>query len=296
MNDKEIQWHPPYIAAMNLELADDREIFRFEPEYVLNTGALKIDLFVESREDKAVGNEIGKLFQKYNILEYKNPNDILDIDVFMKAQGYACLFKAYGEKSDCRKIESITVSLIREARPDKLFRYFKEHNVSVEVPYQGIYYVTGNIVPFRTQIVVTKELDWEKHRWLCSLSGKLTEQDLRELLIKVSCLEGKMEKEYADSILEVALKANRELAEQLRSDENMSKTLLEIMEPVLQEVLQERTEKAAKEGTNEPTQEGRKEGMVYAYYEMSLETKEIATRVQLTEEEVLEIIRKKDEQ
>ena len=59
MNDKEIQWHPPYIAAMNLELADDREVFRFEPESVLNTGALKIDLFVESREDKAVGNEIG---------------------------------------------------------------------------------------------------------------------------------------------------------------------------------------------------------------------------------------------
>ena len=38
MNDKEIQWHPPYIAAMNLELADDRDAFRFEPEYVLNTG------------------------------------------------------------------------------------------------------------------------------------------------------------------------------------------------------------------------------------------------------------------
>jgi len=291
MKDKEIQWHPPYIAAMNLELADDREAFRFEPEYVLNTGALKIDLFMESRENKAVGNEIGKLFQKYNILEYKNPNDALDIDVFMKAQGYACLFKAYGEKSDCRKIESITVSLIREARPDKLFRYFKEHNVSVEVPYKGIYYVTGNIVPFRTQIVVTRELDWEKHRWLCSLSGKLTKQGLKDLLIKISCLEGKMEKEYADSILEVALKANRELADQLRSDENMSKTLLEIMEPVLQE----RTEKAIKEGRREGRKEGRKEGMVYAYYEMSLETKEIARRVQLTEEEVLEIIRKKDE-
>ncbi|HBI60520.1 MAG TPA: hypothetical protein DDY31_04805, partial [Lachnospiraceae bacterium] len=247
MKEKEIQWHPPYIAAMNLELIDDRETFRFEPEYVLNTGALKIDLFMENRENKVVGNEIGKLFQKYNILEYKNPNDALDIDVFIKVQGYACLFKAYGEKSDCRKIESITVSLIRETRPDKLFRYFKEHNISVEIPYQGIYYVTGNIVPFRTQIVVTKELDWKKHSWLCSLSGKLTEQGLRELLAKVSRLEGKMEKEYADSILEVALKANRELAEKLRSDENMSKTLLEIMEPVLQE----RTEKAVKEGRKE---------------------------------------------
>lgn len=30
MKEKEIQWHPPYIAAMNLELADDREILRFE--------------------------------------------------------------------------------------------------------------------------------------------------------------------------------------------------------------------------------------------------------------------------
>ena len=253
MNDKEVQWHPPYIAAMNLELADDRNVFRFEPEYVLNTGALKIDLFVESRESKVVGNEIGKLFRRYNILEYKSPKDALDIDVFMKAQGYACLFKAYGETSDSRKMESITVSLIREARPEKLFRYFKEHNVSVSVPYHGIYYVTGNIVPFKTQIVVTRELDWEKHRWLCSLSGKLTKQGLRDLLIKISSLEGKMEKEYADSILEVALKANRELADQLRSDENMSKTLLEIMEPVLQE----RTEKAIKEGRKEGRKRGR---------------------------------------
>ena len=295
MKDKEIQWHPPYIAAMNLELADDREILRFEPEYALNTGTLKIDLFVENRENKTVGNEIGKLFRKYNILEYKNPNDALDIDVFMKVQGYACLFKAYGETSNCRKIESITVSLIREVRPDKLFRYFKKHNVTVEVPYKGIYYVAGSIVPFRTQVVVTGELDREKHRWLCSLSGKLTEQGLKDLLTRVSGLEGKMEREYADSILEVALKANRELAEQLRSDENMSKTLLEIMEPVLREKTEEAERVGREKGMKEGMKEGRKEGMVYAYYEMSLKTKEIARRVQLTEEEVLEIIRKKDE-
>lgn len=56
-------------------------------------------------------------------MEYKNPNDALDIDVFMKAQGYACLFKAYGDKT--------------------------------------------------------------KHRWLCALSGKLEEQDLKELIASV---------------------------------------------------------------------------------------------------------------
>lgn len=61
MDDKEIQWHPPYIAAMSLELEGDRNQFVFIPEYTLNTGALKIDLFIENTEENPVRNEIGKI-------------------------------------------------------------------------------------------------------------------------------------------------------------------------------------------------------------------------------------------
>ena len=75
----------------------------------------------------------------------------------------------------------------------------------------------------------------------------------------------------------------------------MCKALLEIMEPVLREKTEEAERVGREKGMKEGMKEGRKEGMVYAYYEMSLKTKEIARRVQLTEEEVLEIIRKKDE-
>lgn len=121
--DKEIQWHPPYVAAMNLELSNGTNNVKLEPEHTLNTGTLKIDLRAECDGSKFTGNEIGELFKQYNIMEYKNPNDALDIDVFMKAQGYACLFKAYGDKT--------------------------------------------------------------KHRWLCALSGKLEEQDLKELIASV---------------------------------------------------------------------------------------------------------------
>jgi len=39
--------------------------------------------------------------------------------------------------------------------------------------------------------------------------------------------------------------------------------------------------------------EGRQEGMVYAYYEMNMDTNEIASKVNLTETEVLEIINRK---
>ncbi len=309
MDNREIQWHPPYIAAMHLELEEAGERFMFVPEYILNTGALKIDLFIENVEEHPIRNEIGKLFQKYNIIEYKNPKDTLDIDVFIKAQSYAGLYKAYGEKSDSRKVESITVSLVREAKPVKLFKYFKAHDIRVTNPYHGIYYVLDKVL-FATQIIVTKELDKEKHKWLCVLSGKLEEKQLRDFLTDVSHLKGKMEKEYADSILETALKANRKLAEKVRRDEKMSKTLLEIMEPVMEEIIQKCKEESIREGREkgmregrekgmregreegmrEGIREGREEGMVYAYYEMNLSTNEIAKKVQLTEKEVLEIL------
>lgn len=91
-------------------------------------------------------------------------------------------------------------------------------------------------------------MDKTKHQWLRALSGKLEERDLRNLLTSIRSLNDKMEKEYADSILEVALKANRKLAEQLRRDEHMSKTLMEIMEPVLMEVRQECIKQGEKQG------------------------------------------------
>lgn len=108
-----------------------------------------------------------------------------------------------------------------------------------------------------------------------------------------------MEKEYADSVLEAALKANKRLAEKLRSDENMSKTLLEIMEPVLKEreekIREQVRRESRQEGILEGRREGRQEGMVYAYYEMNMKTMEIARKLQLTEEEVLEIIKRRNE-
>lgn len=290
--DKEIQWHPPYVAAMNLELSSRTNNVKLEPEHTLNTGTLKIDLLVECNGSKFTGNEIEELFKQYNIMEYKNPKDTLDIDVFMKAQGYACLFKAYGEKTDSRKIEDITVSLVREAKPEKLFRYFEKHGIKVETPYTGIYYIIGNIVPFRTQIIVTKELDKAKHRWLCALSGRLKEQDLKELLSIISQLKGKMEKEYAGSVLEVVLKANMKLTNKIRSDKNMSSVLSEIMGPIVEKMIEETKQEYMQQGI----EQGEKKGMVYAYYEMNLNTNEIAKKVQLTEDEVLEIIRKRNGQ
>lgn len=107
---------------------------------------MEIDLLVIKKDrDIQVANKIGKIFRKYNKLEYKSPDDSLNIDAFYKAGAYAGLYKAYGETVDERRACDITVSMIREARPDDLFAYFKNHGIHMENPYRRIYYVMGSV-------------------------------------------------------------------------------------------------------------------------------------------------------
>lgn len=45
----------------------------------------------------------------------------------------------------------------------------------------------------------------------------------------------KLDKEFADSVLEVCLKANEHLIKKLKGDDTMSEALLEIVEPIIAE-------------------------------------------------------------
>lgn len=67
---KDIQWHPVFVSAMNLEFLENREDLVFEREYNLNTKPLEIDLLIIKKEKEvSIRNEIGHFFRKYNILE-----------------------------------------------------------------------------------------------------------------------------------------------------------------------------------------------------------------------------------
>lgn len=236
MKDTKIQWHPGFVAAINLELAENRDDLIYEKEYNLNTKPLEIDLLVVKKNSKiTINNEIGKLFRGHNIMEYKSPEDHLDIDAFYKAGAYASLYKSYGKTADDRKADDITVSMVRESKPNGLFQYFKEHNILVANPHDGIYYILDGVL-FPTQIIVTKELDKGNHTWLKALSGKLQKQDMKELLETISALTQALDKELADSVLEVSVRANRQLLEEMRGDDSMCNALLEIMEPEIREI------------------------------------------------------------
>lgn len=236
MSNIKIQWHPGFVAAMDLELAENRADLVYEKEYNLNTKPLEIDLLVIKKDkDVRTVNEIGWIFRGYNVLEYKSPDDSLDIDAFYKAGAYASLYKAYGKVSDERKADDITVSLIREARPDGLFEYFKRHNIRTVNPHRGIYYVQDEVL-FPTQIVIAGEMDRKSHMWLKALSGKMKKQDIKELLEKIETMKQKFDRELADSVLEVSIRANRHVVNELRGDDSVCQALLEIMEPEISKI------------------------------------------------------------
>lgn len=233
MNDTKVQWHPGFVAAMNLELMENRTDLLFEKEYNLNTKPLEIDLLViKKNADAKIQNEIGQIFKGHNILEYKSPEDHLDIDTFYKVGAYASLYKSYGETVDSIKADDITVSLVRESKPDGLFRYFEENDYLVSNPYHGIYYIERKVL-FATQIIVTKELDGDAHIWMSALSDKLKKNDILELLEKINQLSGKTDRELADSVLSVSIEANKQAVEELMGDDSMCQALMEIMEPQL---------------------------------------------------------------
>ncbi len=242
MRDVKIQWHPGFVAAMNLEFAKNRAELVYEKEYNLNTKPLEIDLLVIKKDSAIqVANKIGKIFRKYNLLEYKSPDDSLNIDVFYKIGAYAGLYKAYGETLDERKACDITVSMIREAKPDSLFAYFKDHGIRMENPYRGIYYVMDSVL-FPTQIIVSRELDRKNHIWLRALSDKMGKQDMEDLLKKIESMKQKFDRELAESVLEVSIRANRHVVDELRGDDRVCQALLEIMEPEINKIKAETKE------------------------------------------------------
>jgi len=295
MNDTEIQWHPGFVAAMELELIEYSSKLYFQSEHNLSKKPLQIDLLVIKKEENVdIANEIGRIFKKHNIMEYKSPGDSLNIDTFYKVQAYAALYKSDGNTVDERKAEDITVSIVREGKPLELFKTLKDMDLNIEMPHRGIYYIKSGVW-FTTQIIVTKELSKKEHAWIKSLSYKMNMSDMRKLLYTIRKLDSDHEKELADAILEVALRANKDLLEELRGDKEMSGALMELVEPWIQERERDAEIRGKQEGIREGRHEGIREGRQEGIREGIRATVDVLQSLGHSDKEIKIIIMKKYE-
>jgi len=257
---KKLQWHPAFCSALRLELLEDAENLEFTDEFQLTEKPLQIDCtVVKVKKNCKIKNEIGKIFRKHNIFEYKSPKDELNIDTFYKAVAYACLYKVLPNHVDEIPAEEITITLIRDRKPVKLLGELEKSGYGYKKEAAGIYYVNGAMFPM--QIIESSELDVDMHVQLKALTNHLEESLMRQYLLQVSTFEGR-EKNLADIVLQVIVNSNMEKVREWKGSEQ---TMCEALRVLMKEELKEERVAGLREGRLEGQREGQREGQIRAY-------------------------------
>ena len=181
------QWHPAFCSSMELELIENKKELTYDREYNLSSEPLRIDLLIiKKNSNEVIRNEIGAFFLGYNIVEYKSPDDKINIDTFYKVLSYACLYKSDTGAVDEILDTDITITLIRERKPKKLLEQLaKKYQINKKG--KGIYQIDGMLFPM--QIIVTRELEKKQHVWLRSLTRSMDLEQAEALLNNYGCLQ-----------------------------------------------------------------------------------------------------------
>lgn len=225
-----LQWHPAFYAGIQIELADEAQYLSFENEHQLGTKPKEIDVLIIKKDPNvSIKKNIGRIFRKHNIIEYKSPEDYLSIDDFYKVYGYGCFYKSDVKNVNEIKAKEITISFVTKRYPRKVIRHLeKEQHLQVHKWEKGIYYVYGGWFPI--QFVVTSQLTKETNFWLHNLTNDLKKVEEAEILLKKY-------KNYQDdnlhqSVMNIIVQANKEVFMEARG---MCQALFELMEDEIKE-------------------------------------------------------------
>ena len=232
---------------MQIELSDEAEFLQFFKEYSLTDGPLRADtLIIKKDPERRIQKNIGQIFRRFNVVEYKNPWESIAVRTYYQAVSYAAVFQSHTDRENAVLPEEITLTLVGNHYPRKLFRFLEDfYNARIEQSFSGIYYVEGAVFP--TQVIVQKELPAEENVWLSRLR-----QDLK-MEIDVAALaqayRGKEENPLYSEAMDLIVNANWEL---YKESEKMCNAL--------NELFADKMERARESGLAEGRTEGRAEG------------------------------------
>ena len=246
---EKLQWHPALYAGLQIELREDSDNLIFENEHQLGTKPKQIDaLIIKKQRDIPVKKNIGRIFRKYNVVEYKSPTDYLSIDDFYKGCAYAMFYKSDTQKVDEIPIQDITLTFISVEYPQKLVKHLKEvleYNISEKC--KGIYHIIKEKDILPVQLIVTSRLNWEDNLWLRSLTNKLEDKNQIKKIVN-EYHENKRNNLY-ESVMDIIVKANHKEFEEAKGD--MCKALEELMADVIEERVAEKVAEKVAEATKE---------------------------------------------
>lgn len=288
--EKLLQWHAAFFAGIQIELEEEAEYLIFENEHMLGTKPMQVDvLIIKNNSERAIQKNIGRIFKKYNIVEYKSPDDYLSVDDFYKVHGYACFYKSDTKKANEINVDEVTVSFVCPRYPRKLVKHLtKRLNRIVEKKEPGIYYIFGDMFPI--QVLVTSELSEENNMWLKNLTNDLKDVSTAERLVRA--YEKKQDNRLYSSVMDIVVRANAEKFEEVR---RMCDALRELMKDDIKKEVEEQVQKVAAEKLQQGLEQGllqEKENLIRKKILKNKPLEQIADELEAEVEEILPVYEK----
>jgi hypothetical protein len=252
LHGSRLRWHPAFVQAMQLELADYKDVLEFKHEYQLTAEPLRMDLLIIKKpRELQINKNIARIFRSDNILEYKSPRDYLSVKDFLKVYAYANLYAAITKGV---RFSDLTLTFVAPKYPRELIKYLtRERHYTTGEPSPGIHLITGDCLPI--QIIESGKLSPADNLWLKSLAGNLKQEAYNTIFT-----EGKKYDIAMDAYLEVVIRAYRK---QFREVDEMSRypTLDEIFTEAgyIPKWLEQGREQGIEQGVEKGVKKERKE-------------------------------------
>ena len=260
MEKEPLQWHPAFFAGIQIELQEEKNNLIFENEHQLGTKPKEIDVLIIKKDTNIpIKKNIGQIFRKYNIIEYKSPPDYLSIDDFYKVCAYSYFYKSDTDKQNSIPITEITVTFVCKYYPTKLIKHLsKVRSYQIEEKAKGIYYINKgrdiSILPM--QIIVTSKLDENENLWLRSLTNKL--QGRKEANHLLEEYQKHRDNKLYESVMNIIVRANYREFQEVKG---MCKALEELMADVIEEREKEAIARGMNLGIAQGIERGIKQGI-----------------------------------
>ena len=201
------------------------------------------------RDRYKVKKNIGRIFRKYNIIEYKSPDDYLSIDDFYKVYGYTCFYKADTPAVNQIEVNELTITFISRKYPKKLLRHLElERGFKIQKIESGIYYIVGDAIPI--QFIVANKLSQTENLWLKGLTNQLHNYELTAALTE-DYYKHKQNTLY-ESVMDIIMHANKKQFEEANNMcEAMKEFIWEHYGDQLEEAIKRTKEEAKREAKEE---------------------------------------------
>lgn len=172
-----------YCDALKIELATTDTNTGYKPDNCMYMRPVAAYLLaILKSPDIEIQNDIGKIFQGHNIIDYTFLRGEPNIDHLYKTIAYSSLYKSSGIEDDLIKTEDVTVTLVSQHIPQQLFDRLKELGIATVKTEKGIYQIKSSML-FNTQVIVSDEMGENEQDWLKSLINYIQDDFLPRLML-----------------------------------------------------------------------------------------------------------------